>query len=355
MRATNPVFADWLLDIGNGISDPDINLLEHNIRVVHSPNALIQAVFGSILNASTLTHLTRHVILSPTNKNTDIFNEKILKMVEGRSYIRYSIDHPLVERINHPMVVPEEYLHTLQPPGMPPYRLHLKINGVYMLLRNMNVSDGLCNGTRFTLIDIDGHILTCRIIHDDKSKKDKTFLLSRITTKPPPQYPFPFNRRQYPIRPCFCMTVNKSQGSTLDMVGLDGTAPVFSHGQTYVALSSVGDFHKLKVMTPTGETTIKIIVFPQVFDKDYIDAQIRKRTVRPFCSDRLDMDDNYVHCNNPNMDEEMEQFFDQFDAEMPYDPNDGVNDQFDPDAFMFTHNDDELAYEDDWMAHDHIL
>jgi hypothetical protein len=49
-----------------------------------------------------------------------------------------------------------------------------------------NVSDGLCNGTRFTLIDIDGHILTCRIIHDDKSKKDKTCLLSRITTKPTP-------------------------------------------------------------------------------------------------------------------------------------------------------------------------
>jgi hypothetical protein len=66
------------------------------------------------------------------------------------------------------------------------------------------------------------------------------------------------------------------------------------------------------------------------------------------------MDHDYVHCNNPNMDEEMEQFFDQFDAEMPYAPNDGVNDQFDPEACMFTH-DDEQAYEDDWMAHDHIL
>ncbi len=55
------------------------------------------------------------------------------------------------------------------------------------------------------------------------------------------------------------------------------------------------------------------------------------------------------------MDEKMEQFFDQFDAEMPYDPNDGINDQFDPDAFMFTHNDGEQAYEDDWMTHDHIL
>jgi hypothetical protein len=151
------------------------------------------------------------------------------------------------------------------------------------------------------------------------------------------------------------MTINKSQECTLDMVGLDGTAPVFTQGQTYVALSRVRDFHKLTVLTPSGETTIKHIVFPQVFDKDYIDAQIRKRTVRPFCSDRLDMDHDYAHCDNPNMDEEMEQFFDQFDAEMTFDPNDGVNDQFDPDAFMSTHNDDEQAYEDDWMAHDHIL
>jgi hypothetical protein len=53
-----------------------------------------------------------------------------------------------------------------------------------------------------------------------------------------------------------------------------------------VALSSVGDFDKLTVLTPPGETTIKNIVLPQVFDKDDIDAQIRKRTVRPFCSDR---------------------------------------------------------------------
>jgi hypothetical protein len=190
MRATNPVFADWLLDIGNGISDPRINLVEHKIRVVHSPNALIQAVFGSILNASTLPHLTRHVILSTTNKNINIFNEEILKMVEGKSYIRYNIDHPLEERVNHPMVVPEEYLHTLQPPGRPPYRLHLKINGVCMLLRNMNVSDGLCNGTRFTLIDIDGHILTCRIIHDDKSKKDKPFCCLASPPSPHPNIPF---------------------------------------------------------------------------------------------------------------------------------------------------------------------
>jgi hypothetical protein len=74
----------------------------------------------------------------------------------------------------------------------------------------------------------------------------------------------------------------------------------------------------------------------------------------PFRSVHMDMDNDYVNCNNPNVDEEMERFLDQFDGEMPDDPNDGVNEQFDPDASMFTH-DDEQAYEEDWMAHAHIL
>jgi hypothetical protein len=45
------------------------------------------------------------------------------------------------------------------------------------------------------------------------------------------------------------MTINKSQSGTFDMVGLDATTPVFSHGQIYVALSSVRDFGKLTVLS----------------------------------------------------------------------------------------------------------
>ncbi len=144
--------------------------------------------------------------------------------------MRYSIDFNIIERENHPQIVPEEFLHTFLPPGMPPYDLNLKIGAVYMLLRNMCVKEGLCNGTRFTLIDIDGHILQCKMIQDDRTKPEKIFRLPRITTTPPQHYPFPFKRRQYPIRTCFAMTINKSQGGTFDVEGLDASSPVFSHG-----------------------------------------------------------------------------------------------------------------------------
>ena len=103
-------------------------------------------------------------------------------MVEGDSNYRYSIDWPIVERPNHRLVVPEEYLHTLLPPGMPPYNLHLKKGAVYMLLRNMSVAEGLCNGTRFTLVEIQNHLLECKIIHYDRNKPEKIF----CPASPPP-------------------------------------------------------------------------------------------------------------------------------------------------------------------------
>ena len=151
------------------------------------------------------------------------------------------------------------------------------------------------------------------------------------------------------------MTFNKSQGGTFDMEGYDATTPVFSHGQNYVALSRVRDFDKLTVLTPQGQTTIKNIVFPQVFDTDYIDTQIRKRTERPILADHLETDGENVSEDHTmsHFDDEMEQYLEHFDHQVHYDPYDGVNEQLNPDAYMYTC--DEQAFEEDWIAHDHIL
>ena len=47
------------------------------------------------------------------------------------------------------------------------------------------------------------------------------------------------------------MTINKSQGQTIPNVGVYLPAPVFSHGQLYVAMSRA-----------TARTNIKIIALP---------------------------------------------------------------------------------------------
>jgi hypothetical protein len=49
---------------------------------------------------------------------------------------------------------PTEFLNTLKFPGIPDHELKLKVGLPVMLLRNINQSAGLCNGTRMTLTQL---------------------------------------------------------------------------------------------------------------------------------------------------------------------------------------------------------
>ena len=66
------------------------------------------------------------------------------------------------------------------------------------------------------------------------------------------------------------MTVNKSQGQTLGIVGLDLRTPAFTHGQLYVAMSRVTDVHtNLTVLSssPTGCITSNVVVISRAFTR----------------------------------------------------------------------------------------
>ncbi|GFX17469.1 ATP-dependent DNA helicase PIF6 [Trichonephila clavipes] len=89
--------------------------------------------------------------------------------------------------------------------------------------------------------------------------KGEDVLLPRIPMIPT-DMPFEFKRLQFPVRLAFAMTINKAQGQSLRVCGLNLENPCFSHGQLYVACSRVGKPSDLFVYAPDGKT--RNIVYP---------------------------------------------------------------------------------------------
>ena len=81
-----------------------------------------------------------------------------------------------------------------------------------MLIRNLDVSQGLCNGTRLQVEKMTPHNMYCRILTGPRSDAKSTVILPRIMFeygKQPGERGVRFQRLQFPVRPCFAMTVNK--------------------------------------------------------------------------------------------------------------------------------------------------
>ena len=79
-------------------------------------------------------------------------------------------------------------------------------------------------------------------------KEDSDILIPKIIFKPDSEkMPVKFMRKQFPVRPDFSITANRSQGGTYQKVGIYLKDELFGHGQAYVAISRVGSFKKVSV------------------------------------------------------------------------------------------------------------
>jgi ATP-dependent DNA helicase PIF1 len=118
---------------------------------------------------------------------------------------------------------------------MPPHELNLKIDSIIILLRNINIKLGLCNGTRMRVLRLMENVFEAECI-----KTGRRALISRMPlTSELGNLPFRLRRLQFPIRPGYTLTSNKSQGQTVDRIGIYLPQPYFAHGQLYVSFSRV--------------------------------------------------------------------------------------------------------------------
>ena len=255
-------FDDWILSVGNGdapnVSEGDmieipeemcIEIVEKSFKNPDSEKNAMKILVNHVypnLGKNHLLHswMEGRAILAPTNKQVDLINNMIADSFPGKPCILTSSDELVnptdLQRFNI------EYLNSLNPSGLPIHRLFLKPGMPLMLIRNLNPKLGLCNGTKLIFHRVhNNRLLECSIAGGEFNSR--RVLIPRINLKPKDrEFVFEWTRRQFPVRVCFAMTINKSQGQTLQNVGVWLNDSCFAHGQLYVALSRVGSPLRIK-------------------------------------------------------------------------------------------------------------
>jgi ATP-dependent DNA helicase PIF1 len=183
---------------------------------------------------ATNEYLRERAILAPRNKEVSLINTMVLSYLPGAQVDFLSADS--AEDMEVANTYPSEFFNTLEVSGMPSHKLPLKIGAPVILLRNLDPSAGLCNGTRLIVRRFMMRVIEAKIIIG-KGAGNVTFIPLIKFISDNSDLPFTFARKQFPLRLAYAMTINKSQGQTLSHVGLHLTDDVFSHGQFYIAFS----------------------------------------------------------------------------------------------------------------------
>ncbi|KAL8049007.1 hypothetical protein ABFX02_07G104800 [Erythranthe guttata] len=278
MRAKeDPIFSEFLLRIGNGVEpflfDDNIklpsNMLVPFVDEATSLDCLINDVYPNLdtFVQNPLSFINRG-LLTTKNDCVDELNDLLIERFPGqmKEYVSFNRTTDPLQQGEY-----EDFLSTVSPSGLPPNMLRLKENCPIMLLRNLNPVQGLCNGTRLICRELGENFIRAEIAVGDF--KGVTVFIPRIPLETPSQLkcPISFKRMQIPVRLCFAMTINKSQGQTLDFVGIYLKEPVFSHGQLYVALSRAKSAAAVRVLIHPGSRCKRVvdytrnIVFHEIF------------------------------------------------------------------------------------------
>ena len=240
--------------------------LPNYVKCYQSERDFIEHIYPTAIlrNPSANSHFFNdRAILCARNLEVEAINSLIAERVAGDTVTLLSEDKSDVPEGDPINSYPIEYLHAQNTSGIPPHKLVLKVGMPVMLLRNINPDRGLCNGTRLKIHRIGQYVLLVSILGAvDESRLEliPRFTLSTLQG----QLPFILTRKQFPIKVCFAMTINKSQGQSLKVVGVDLRTPVFTHGHLYVALSRSTSANGLTVLLPENKQSTENVVFPEL-------------------------------------------------------------------------------------------
>lgn len=197
------------------------------------------------------TNIMHHsCILAATNAQVDFWNAEVQKLNHQLTWTLLSKDS--VDGCDDPRgylarMVTEDVMNRYDDPSTsPPHKLNLKLHDICILMRAVSKCDMLATNTRVRVTGISNQVVRVTTL-DEAHPRSANLPRFVFKLKLPYGKSFHICRRQFPLRLAYSLTINRSQGQTIERVGVDLTRPCFMHGHLNVALSRIRDSNNIAV------------------------------------------------------------------------------------------------------------
>src|SRR6266540_6940410 len=170
-------FAKFLLEIGNGkypINPGIENTITLPSDIIIPEGNLIDLIdfiyLNLIQNFGNVNYMVGRAILASKNVDVKKISDIVIDQLPGDVCIYTSADLVDLTEGQSQIYLPE-FLRSLKITGLPPGKLNLKVGMPIILLRNLNLSESLCNGIRLICRSLQTKVIDAKIITGSHIRK----------------------------------------------------------------------------------------------------------------------------------------------------------------------------------------
>lgn len=267
-------YADFILSLGDGILHPNgegidhgstrcataitatvgLPLMEHYLDGDHGEKLAMEWMYPR----NDLADATKKAILAISNERVDHWNA-IVQLLNVKP-TREMSSHDSFSEVDDPHgfladMLTETVLNEFTNTQVPPHNIRLKEGDICLIMRPLK-SAGLASNSRVKILSIPPGLSPRLIKVMTMEDNPRIVFLPRMRFNFALRYTssYTLTRVQFPLRLCYAMTINKSQGQSFDTALIDMTMATFSHGHSYVALSRIRHYERIRVMVQPSMT-----------------------------------------------------------------------------------------------------
>jgi len=225
--------------------DPVFQNCLNNIRIGNITNEVIK-----VLESRKGENLYNSYGIKPTrlySKNYDVNRINNMELDElakdDRQFYEYDMDICVDSCVNNKNIAIEKFKKSCSTP----VKIQICVGAQVMLLKNLDLANGLANGSRGIIINFIDDLPLVKFLNGEE--KIINFNVWEVVENGKNI----LRAQQIPLKVAYAVSIHKSQGCSLDYAEID-LSTIFEYGQAYVALSRVKSLSGLSIVDINYDT-----------------------------------------------------------------------------------------------------